>query len=359
MFEIKSSKNIYHASDLDNIFENKVKGGLPYVVRTTKNNGIRGFIVEDKQYANDGNTLSFAQDTFSVFYQKQKYFTGNKVKVLKPKFECKNEGVMQYLTASFQKSLTSLSWGVGSTIETIGLTIIQLPTKNGEIDFDFMESFIAELEAHRIAELEGYLLATNLKDYNLTIEEQRVLEDFESGKIEWSEFKIDELFEINTYKKRFDANKVEINEIGKPYVVRTALNNGVRGYIDEDEQFLNQGNTISFGQDTATMFYQEKPYFTGDKIKIVKSKVDKFNKQNAQFFITTMTNSFSSFGWGSSSFSVEIIKNQNISLPIQNGQPDYAIMETFISAIQKLVIKDVVLYADRKIDATRSIVDLN
>ena len=32
-------------------------------------------------------------------------------------------------------------------------------------------------------------------------------------------------------------------------------------------------------------------------------------------------------------------------------------METFISAIQKLVIKDVVLYADRKIAATKSVVN--
>jgi hypothetical protein len=30
-------------------------------------------------------------------------------------------------------------------------------------------------------------------------------------------------------------------------------------------------------------------------------------------------------------------------------------METFISAIQKLVIKDVVLYANKKINATKSI----
>jgi hypothetical protein len=38
-----------------------------------------------------------------------------------------------------------------------------------------------------------------------------------------------------------------------------------------------------------------------------------------------------------------------MKLPTQNKQPNYAIMETLISAIQKLVIKDVVLYADRKI----------
>jgi hypothetical protein len=32
-------------------------------------------------------------------------------------------------------------------------------------------------------------------------------------------------------------------------------------------------------------------------------------------------------------------------------------METFISAIQKLVIKEVVLYADRKIAATKTVVN--
>lgn len=31
-------------------------------------------------------------------------------------------------------------------------------------------------------------------------------------------------------------------------------------------------------------------------------------------------------------------------------------METLISAIQKLVIKDVVMYADRKIDATKQVI---
>ena len=87
----------------------------------------------------------------------------------------------------------------------------------------------------------------------------------------WGEFKLGDLFEIQSYKKRFDANKVEILKYGKfPYVVRIASNNGQKGFINEDVKFLNEGNTISFGQDTATMYYQEKPYFTGDKIKILK-----------------------------------------------------------------------------------------
>lgn len=85
MFDIISSKHIYHANQIDKIFSEQLNNTLPYVVRTAQNNGVRGYIEMDKIFANDENTLSFAQDTFSVFYQKQKYFTGNKVKILKPK----------------------------------------------------------------------------------------------------------------------------------------------------------------------------------------------------------------------------------------------------------------------------------
>ena len=81
-------------------------------MRTTQNNGTRGYINEDKQFLNNENTLSFAQDTFSVFYQKQKYYTGNKVKVLKPKFKNQKESVMKYLMASFQRSLDTFTWGI-------------------------------------------------------------------------------------------------------------------------------------------------------------------------------------------------------------------------------------------------------
>ncbi len=79
---------------------------------------------------------------------------------------------MQFITACFQKSLNDLTWGTGSTVESIAETKIQLPTKNGKIDFDFMEKFVAELEA--------YLTTTGLRDYVLTSEEEEVLRDFES-----------------------------------------------------------------------------------------------------------------------------------------------------------------------------------
>lgn len=150
--------------------------------------------------------------------------------------------------------------------------------------------------------------------------------------VEWGEFRIGDLFEIKSYTKRFDANKVTLLGKGKyPYVVRMSFNNGQKGYIDEDEKYLNSGNTISFGQDTATMFYQEIPYFTGDKIKILKSKYARFGKKNAQFFIAALTKAFSNFSWGSSSFSVPIIEKQIVMLPKKDNAPDFNFMDSFYS----------------------------
>ena len=123
--------------------------------------------------------------------------------------------------------------------------------------------------------------------------------------VEWDEFEVGRAFHVVLSKKKFDANKVKISSSGKfPYIVRMSTSNGQKGFLNEDEKFLNEGNTISFGQDTATVFYQEKPYLTGDKIKILKPLYAEFNKKNASFILAALQKAFSSFSWGRSSFHV-------------------------------------------------------
>lgn len=165
------------------------------------------------------------------------------------------------------------------------------------------------------------------------------------SEVKWGEYRLGDLFEVKSYTKRFDANKVIVSENGKhPYVVRMSSGNGQKGCIDEDEIYLNEGNTISFGQDTATMFYQEKPYFTGDKIKILKAKFKEFNKSNAQFFLTAMAKAFESFSWGSSSFSVDIIEGQIVSLPVKGGTIDFGFISSFIAELEAERIKELEAY---------------
>lgn len=44
-------------------------------------------------------------------------------------------------------------------------------------------------------------------------------------------------------------------------------------------------------------------------------------------------------------------------LPTKNSRPDFKYMDTLISAIQKLVIADVVKFSDEKIKAAKEIIE--
>ncbi|HHF1966258.1 TPA: type II restriction endonuclease, partial [Haemophilus influenzae] len=73
------------------------------------------------------------------------------------------------------------------------------------------------------------------------------------------------------------------------------------------------------------------------------------------YLITRMKKSFSVFSWGSM-FNEEVLNKTEIYLPINNGQIDYSKMELIISAVQKLVIADVVKYADRELSAYQNVI---
>ncbi|EJB98357.1 restriction endonuclease subunit S [Helicobacter pylori] len=338
------------------------------------NNGVLGQS-DIKAKVFESHTITI--DMFGcAFYRSFPYkmVTHARVFSLKPKFEI-NHKIGLFLSTLFfgyPKKFGYENMCSWVKIKNDKVILPLKPTANAQtldgIDFHFMEKFIAELEQCRLAELEAYLKATGLENTTLSNDEENALNVFNGNNsggggntpcgLTWQHFKLGNLFEVLPYKKRFDANKVNIcvskTKDTYPYVVRTSLNNGIRGYLKENTNFLNAGNTISFGQDTATMFYQEKPYFTGDKIKILRCKNPNFNKINALFFITSLTKAFRNFSWGSASFSVSIIENQNISLPTnQHGKIDFHFMRTLINALMKQTIQGVAQYCDAKIQATK------
>lgn len=170
----------------------------------------------------------------------------------------------------------------------------------------------------------------------------------------WESFELHRITTVSSPKKRFNANRLIINshpKDGHPYVVRTSMNNGIRGYINEDEKYLNDGNTYSFGQDTATVFWQAEPYFAGDKIKVL-TPTHELTDEMALFILIAIRKAFALFSWGTDSFNEEIIKAMQIELPIKsNGEepvidstkyyhdkgfiPDFEYMHKCIESAQK------------------------
>lgn len=231
-----------------------------------------------------------------------------------------------------------------------------LPCKDGKIDFDFMESCIAELEACHIAELEAYLSVTGLKDYILTEEEEKALENYPA--LNFKEYDILDIFSVKNTSNILSCDITE-NSGSTPYLCASSENNSVSSYIKYDENYLEDGNCIFIGGKTFVVSYQEHNFYSNDShnLALYLNKQDARTKLHQLYLVTCVYKSLShKYSWGDS-VSKTKIKNDRISLPTKDGKPDFDIMQTFISAIQKLVIKDVVKYSEEKISATKLVTD--
>lgn len=105
----------------------------------------------------DANTITI--DMFgNSFYRQFKYklVTHARVFALIPKFKMSEKQGL-FIVNSFKTLPTMFGYENMCSWTKIKDRLIKLPIKDNQIDFDFMDTFIAELEAERIAELEAYL----------------------------------------------------------------------------------------------------------------------------------------------------------------------------------------------------------
>lgn len=321
-----------------------------YVTRTSQNQGIleeTGFV--NKENINSAGNWSLGLLQMDFFYRHKPWYAGQFVRKVIPKIQLNKSSIL-YFTALLNKQKSNLlSVLVRNVDKTFLSAKMSIPiSSDGKIDFEFIEGFIAELEAERTAELEAYLLATGLKDYTLTDAEQQALDDFENLKFE--EFNVVDIFDVKNTKNILSKDIVE-NSGETPYLCASAENNAVSSYISYDEKYLDKGNCVFIGGKTFVVTYQEKDFYSNDSHNLVLYlKNEEKRSKLKQLYLTTCINKSlgHKYSWGDS-ISNRKIQTDKVSLPANNHhQPDYETMETFVSAIQKLVIKAVVLFVDRK-----------
>ncbi|GAA7633447.1 hypothetical protein JP0136_00320 [Helicobacter pylori] len=372
LFEVLSSKKIYHANTIK-IHDTQIENSYPYVVRAATNNGIKGFIIDDPTFTNEKNTLSFAQDTFTVFYQKQPYFTGNKVKILKPKFAFKSPKVLYFISAILQFILKPLTWGLGSTTESIAEFKFSLPLKPTantqtlkDIDFNFMEKFIAELEQCRLAELEAYLKASGLSNTTLSNDEENALNVFNNSGggggntpcgLTWQSFKLGDLFEIRPTKAyKLTNSHLFDNSAKNPVVTNSSLNNGISGYSSLEP--TEKGNQITYSDTTTSegIFYQKRPFIGYSHVQgLYPLKYHEFWNEKTLLYIVTAFKKVACgrFNYGNK-FNRKIASGMPIFLPTnQHGKIDFHFMRNLINALMKQTIQGMVQYSSAKIQATK------
>ena len=334
-----------------------------YVTRTSFNQGIlqtTGFV--NAENLNESGVWSLGLLQMDFFYRRKKWYAGQFVRKIIPKFDLTESSILFFSTILNQQKKVLLSVLVRNVDETFNNLKVQLPLKENalafsnpcdnikNIDFDFMESFIRELEEERIRELNAYLLATGLKDYALSAEEEKALEAFKT--VQWGEFEFKQIF--NNIKQGRRLKKEDQKEGTIPFVMSGTTNTGVVGYISNPvASFPSNSITVDIFGNT---FYRNFDFGAGDDTGVYWNDKENYSKDEMLFFTAAMGKSlFGKFDYGNklrSSQSFDI----KMQLPTKNNKPDYATMETFIKAVEKLVIKDVVLYADSKIKATKNVV---
>lgn len=347
-------------SDGDNKPNELPKGNIPLVSSGDTNQGIVGYF---KTNTTIYPKLSVTLDMFgNCFLQSNAYqaVSHGRINILLFKNNNLDELSRLFLVTCINKVTKNNQYGFSNMLSSTKVKPIkiQVPvTATGALDTDYMASYVRKIEASYVRKIEAYLSILGYKsmaDVKLTEHEQKLL----AGGIQaqpTSKFRVGDLFDVLASNSKINALAIKkISALPKsnlvPYVVRTSLNNGIKGYIDIQQYQLNDANTFSFAQDTAEIFYQTKPYVTGDKIKVLVPK-NKSNYKQALFLLTAIRKSFSLFQWGSSSFSENVIKLTYIILPVtSSGDPDWQFMEDYITAIEKLKVLKLKQFLDHKLD---------
>lgn len=337
-----------------------------YVTRTSLNQGIlrtTGFINEEN--INPAGTWSLGLLQMDFFYRRKPWYAGQFVRKIIPKIRINETAVLFFSTILNKLKPRLLSVLVRDVDMIFRTTKVQLPTKNNEIDFDFISSFIAELEAERIKELEAYLKITGFDNYELTKEEQDSLDLIDSKDVLWREYKMDELFEkipiIKLPYKAKELPKEATDDFVLPCLTSSFKNQGLNYYAPKDAAtILKDVISIPSNSDVYRAYFQSNEFTVLSDAYAIRWKDKSMHiSQNQYLFMVMCINKFTDLpiysyknklgGWN-------VVKEKNVLLPIKDNKIDFDFMETFINAIKKLTLKNVAEYADKRIVTTKEVI---
>ncbi len=334
-----------------------------YVTRTSFNQGVlrtTGFI--NAENINPSGTWSLGLLQMDFFYRKKPWYAGQYVRIINSKINIPL-GAIPFITTilNSQKSVL-LSVLVRNVDKTFNDLVVKLPTKNGDIDFKFMEVFIAKLEAQRAAELKDYLLTTGLNDYELTDKEKQAIDDYDN--LVWSSYILKDLFEkVKTKKLPYKADVLPKIATGKyvlPCLTSSFKNQGLNYFVPEDgATILKNVISIPSNSDVYRAYFQSRDFTVLSDAYAIRwnSKEIKISPKHYLFIVLCINKvtDLPIYSYKNKLGGWNVVQNKYIQLPIKNNKIDFEYMEVLISAIQKLIIKDVVLYVDRQIESAKGV----
>lgn len=336
MYFIDIFDNIYIAKSTD---QNKLKvGNVPFIGRSSINNGLQGEYFVEKEKINKGNSLTISMvGEPKCFYQKYSFTCSQNILVLQNN-EFINITNSKFLIPIIDNYLKAKGYGYGYPVgkERVLRNKLLLPVdKNNQINWNFMEEYIKERENKQWEELKEYYKSI-LLDLVVCPE---VLND-----VDWKEIFIEEVAEIYSGKDIYERERTIGNT---PYITATANNNGI-GYFVGNENKTMESECISVNRNGSVgyAFYHCYEALYGNDTRKLKPFIK--NKYTALFITHAITSQKDKYGYGYK-MGTGRLKRQKIMLPVSDGEVNYKYMENFIKNIEQKQIKNILKYLDEYI----------
>lgn len=282
--------------------------GVNFVSRDSNNNGVVGRVLVDENthiYEKGNITVTLGGSyLLSSFVQEEDFVTAQNVAVLKPK-DLSMSNIEKWFYCYALKANRFKFTAFGREVNKY-LKYMELPD-----------------------EIPEWVYQKKL----IPIKTENTLKNEEIDKINWKEFRLNDLFNISAGKYHYSY---EYEEGDTPYVSATINNNGIANKIDLPPDF--PGNLITTEKIKCHAFYQPNPFCATSDINIFKPKFEM--NQNIALFIVTVINFNESFRWSyGRQCRVGDSKKIKIKLPAKvenddNYIPDWSYMEKFMSKLE-------------------------
>ena len=365
--QVKSQKNIVESD-----------AGIPFVIQSTKNNMVkchadRQSLLDGGENVYEGNAIVLGVTLPAVSYQELEFGASQ---VITARRDDLNPARGLYLVAVMRKALLpKYSYTNKPGIQKYKEDVIQLPVKEGtddvnytqdDIDWDYMESYIRdleesyirELEESTIRELDAYLKETGLDDYQLTDAEHALLE----REPVFCAFSVGELFETYTISKKLTKAAFSLDGCVPVYSSDTR-NNGVLGYTEQEPTFIvdeSKPTYLLFGDHTRTLNIVHESFCVMDNVKVLSPKFN-LSDEALLYIKTVWLKGIPVLGYARH---WSVAKDVVLSLPLKPSADssnytqddiDWDYMASYVRVMEKRVIADVVDYKNEVIALTKGV----
>jgi len=304
--------------------DDHIEGYVPYISSTALNNGVDGFIGNKEKIRKFSHNLTLANSgsVGSCFYHDYEYIASDHVTSLS--LRNSNKYLNLFIATIVRRLEEKYSFNREINDKRIRSEKLMLPVDDkGSLNYQFMEDYIKQ-EQKEIAQkvinfYEQKLLETGFDLVGLE-------------EVEWEVFPFDKIFRKIQRGRRLKKDDHIDGDV--PYVSSTSLNNGVDGFICNDDKVRKFKNNLTLANSgsVGSCFYHDYEYIASDHVtSLTLENADKY----IYLFMATIVKRLEE----KYSFNREIndkrIRTEKLILPVdENGNPHWDYMSKFMQKIE-------------------------